>query len=133
MGRGFGGQVGLEAAAEALDLEPDELTTQLWGGKSLADVAEEAGVKLKVVRDAVTAAHEAAMQDAIDQAEENGDLNSEHAEWLREGLNKGFMGRPGFGGFGGHPGCGGRGRGGFPRGDNGSGIFNRFGRATSDA
>ena len=38
-GRGIGGQVGLEAAAAALNMDVDELSTQLWGGKTLTDLA----------------------------------------------------------------------------------------------
>jgi hypothetical protein len=123
-GRGFGGQVGLEAAAEALGMTAEELSTELWGGKSLADVAEEAGVDLQDVRDAVEAAHERAVRDAIEQAVENGDLSREHANWLLEGLDNGYWGGRGFGGCRG----GFRGHGGFGgfRGGTGFGGFGRF-------
>ena len=124
---GFGGQVGLEAAAGALGIDADELSTRLWGGETLADIAEEQGVALEDVRDAVTEARKAAMRDAIDRAEENGDLSSGHADWLREGLDNDYLGGHGFGGF--HGGF--RGRGGF-RGFHGRGGVN-FGRGASDA
>lgn len=97
-GRGFGDSVSLEAAAEALGMTPDELETQLWGGKTLADLAEEQGVALEDVRAAVEAAREQALRDAIAKAVEEGVITQEHADWLLEGLDKGF-----FGGFG----CGG--------------------------
>jgi hypothetical protein len=109
MARGMGGQVGLEAAAEVLGLTADELSAQLWGGETLADLAEAAGVDLQDVQDAVTAAHEAAMRENIEQAVEDGNLTREHADWLLEGLDKGFYGGRGFGGFGGKRGFGGRG------------------------
>src|SRR5574341_1407647 len=51
-GRGFCGQAGLEAAAKALGMTADELSTQLWGGRSLADLADKAGVDLQKVQDA---------------------------------------------------------------------------------
>jgi hypothetical protein len=134
MGRGMGGQVGLEAIAEALDMTPDELSTQLWGGKTLADLAEKAGVSLEDLQEIVNAALEQAQRDAIEQAVTDGNLTREHADWLLEGLDKGYLGGRAFGGFGGHPGWGRfRGRGRFPGDDTGSGIFNRFRRATSDA
>lgn len=124
-GRGFGrggmmgDEVALEAAAEALGMTADELSTQLWGGKILADLAEEAGVDLQDVRDAVEAAQEQATRDAIEQAVEDGDLTREHADWLLEGLDNGYLGGHGCGGFGGHGGFGGRGgfggHGGFQR------------------
>jgi uncharacterized membrane protein len=104
LGRGVGGQAGLEAVAELLGMTADELSTQLWGGKTLADLADEAGVDLQTLRDAVEAANRAAMetavQDAIEQALEDGYITQEQADWLLEGLEQGFfpMGRSfGFG------------------------------------
>ena len=101
-GRGFGrglcGQAGLEAAAEALHMTADELSTQLWGGRTLADLADKAGVDLQTIRDAVDDACLAAQKDAIAQAVEDGRLSQAQADWLLEGLEQGFlpMGR-GFG------------------------------------
>jgi hypothetical protein len=117
-GFGFGpnSQVALEAAAEALGMTADELSTQLLGGKTLAELADEAGVDLQDVRDAVEAAQLAAMRDAIAQAFEEGSITRVQADWLLEGLDNGYWGGHGFGGgFG-------MGRGGFfgPRGFGGS-------------
>jgi uncharacterized membrane protein len=101
-GRGVCGEAGLEAAAELLGMTADELSTQLWGGRTLADLADKAGVDLQTLRDAVEAANqaamEAAMRDAIEQALEDGYITQEQADWLLEGLEQGFfpMGR-GFG------------------------------------
>jgi uncharacterized membrane protein len=117
-GRGVYGQAGLEAAAELFGMTADELSTQLWGGRTLADLADEAGVDLQTLRDAVEAANqaamEAAMRDAIEQALEDGYITQEQADWLLEGLEQGFfpMGR----GFGFGHGM----RGGFGRGMRGS-------------
>jgi hypothetical protein len=105
-GRGPGGDVAMEAIAEALGMTTDELSLQLWAGESLADLAEEAGVELQDLRDAVTAAQEAAQRDAIEQAVEEGTITREHADWLLEGLDNGYWGGGGFG-FGGHHGRGG--------------------------
>ena len=122
-GRGIkGGEVALEAAAEALGMTADELTTQLQGGKTLADLAEQAGVDLQDVQDALKAAQEAAHRDAIEQAVEDGNLTREHADWLLEGLDNGYIGGRDLGGFGGRGGRGGlSGRGG----DSGFGGFQR--------
>lgn len=113
-GRGVGGQAGLEAAAGLLGMTADELSTQLWGGRTLADLADEAGVDLQTLRDAVEAANQAAMEaavrDSIEQALEDGYITQEQADWLLQGLEQGFfpMGR----GFGfGHGMRGGFGRG----------------------
>jgi hypothetical protein len=100
-GRSMGGQVGLDAAAEVLGMTTDELSAQLWGGKTLADLAEEAGVDLQDVQDAVTAAQEAVTREAIEQAVEDETLTREHADWLLDGLDNGFWGsRGGLRGFG---------------------------------
>jgi hypothetical protein len=118
-GFGFGpnGQAALEAAAEALGMTADELSTQLWGGKTLAELADEAGVNLQDVRDAVEAAQLEAVRDAIAQAVEDGRITQAQADWLLQGLDNGYWG-------GGHgTGLGfGMGRGGFggPRGFGGS-------------
>lgn len=111
-GRGIGGQAGLEAAAELLGMTADELSTQLWGGRTLADLADKAGVDLQTLRDAVEAANQAAMEaairDAIAQALEDGYITQEQADWLLQGLEQGFLpmgrgfgfGRGMMGGFG---------------------------------
>jgi len=96
LGRGMGDQVELEAAAEALGMTVDELKTQLWGGKTLADLAEEKGIDLADVQAAVQAAQEAALREKIEQAVADGTITQEHADWLLEGLEKGFL-TDGFG------------------------------------
>jgi hypothetical protein len=107
MPRGMGGQVGLEAAAELLGMTADELSAQLWGGETLANLAEEAGVDLQDIQDAVTAANETAKREAIEQAVEDEVITREHADWLLEGLDKGYLSERGFRGFGGRGGFGG--------------------------
>jgi hypothetical protein len=101
--RGLCGQAGLEAAAKALGMTADELSTQLWGGRTLADLAKEKGVDLQTVRDAVDAGCQQATRDAIEQAVKDGRLSREQADWLLQGLEKGWLGGRGFGfgrGFG---------------------------------
>jgi hypothetical protein len=89
----------LEAAAEALGMTADELSTQLWGGRTLADLADRAGVDLQTVRDAVEAAQKANVRASIEQAVEDGRLSQEQADWLLQGLDQGYWG-PGVRGFG---------------------------------
>ena len=98
LGRGLCGEAGLDGAAEVLGMTAEELSTQLEGGTTLADLADEAGVELQTIRDAVEAACEAARVEAIEQAVEDGDLTQDHADWLLEGIEKGFV--PGLSGFG---------------------------------
>jgi predicted DNA-binding protein YlxM (UPF0122 family) len=116
MGRGGFGWPGgawtmFDTAAEALGLTPEELFAELHADKSLAEVAEEQGIDLDAVYDAMRTARGEAMREHIEQAVEDGSLTQEQADWLLEGLDQGFFpGRRGFGfghghGFGGRIGC----------------------------
>jgi len=97
------GQVELEAAAQALGMTADELSSALQSGKTLEQLADEAGVDLQDVQDAIRAAHETELRARIEQAVSDGTMTQEKADWLLEGLEKGFLDGPGFGfGFGPH-------------------------------
>jgi hypothetical protein len=103
-GHGPDGQVWLDAAAEALGMSAEDLENELWAGKTLSDLADEAGVDIQDIRDAVEAAQEQATRDAIQQAVDDGTITQGHADWLIEGLDNGYwqggMGRGGhFGGM----------------------------------
>jgi hypothetical protein len=101
-GRGLG-PVELQVAAEALDMTTDELITALQSGKTLEELASEAGVELQDVQDAIQAAREEELRTRIEQAVSDGTITQEKADWLLEGLEKGFLDGPGFGfGFGPH-------------------------------
>ena len=101
-GRGLG-PVGLQAAAEALDMTSDELITALRSGRTLEELATEAGVEFQDVQDAIAAAHAEEVRTRIEQAIADGTMTQEKADWLLEGLEKGFLDGPGFGfGFGPH-------------------------------
>ena len=116
MGRGgFGWHGGLwtmfDTVAEALGLTPQEFFAESHdAGKSLTEIAEEKGIALDSVYDAMKAARGEAMQEAIQQAVEDGTLSQEQADWMLQGLDQGFFpGGRGFGfgrghGFGGHRG-----------------------------
>jgi hypothetical protein len=102
-GRGFGpGPWGLfggpgdrwttfDAAAEALGLTPEALFSELYAGKTLEEIAEAQGVDIQVVRDAIKAAQVEAQKKAIEQAVEDGRMTREQADWLLEGIEKGYM------------------------------------------
>lgn len=105
-GRGFLGGTGLEAAAGALNMTTDELTAALQSGKTLEQLAEEAGVDVQDVKDAIQAAHATEMRERIQQAVADGTITEENADWLLKGLDKGFIGVPGGFGIGGPHGPG---------------------------
>jgi hypothetical protein len=97
--RGLHSQAALEAAAKALGMTADELSAQLWGGKTLADIAEEKGVDIADVKAAVEAAQIAETKTAINQAVTDGTITQAKADWLIEGLDKGYWGAGAEGGF----------------------------------
>jgi hypothetical protein len=60
-------------------------------------------VELTAVQDAMKAARETELRERIQQAVTDGTMTQEKADWLLEGLEKGFLDGPGFGfGFGPH-------------------------------
>lgn len=100
-GHGFLGEAELQAAADTLGMTTDELSAEIQNGKTLQDLADAAGVDLQVVQDAIKAAHAEEMRQRIEQAVTDGTMTQEKADWLLEGLEKGFLDGPGFGfGFG---------------------------------
>jgi len=119
--RGLHSQAALEAAAKALGMTADELSAQLWGGKTLADIAAAKGVDIATVKAAVDAAMVTETKTAIQQAVTDGTLTQAKANWLIEGLDKGYWGAGAAGGFGFGMGHGGP-RGGGPMGAPPSGA-----------
>lgn len=106
---GFGRHLDLTAVSEILGLTEDEVRTALEGGQTIADVAAAEGVDVQVVIDAVVAAQQA----RVDEAVAAGDLTQERAdELLADGVERatalvnGELGdlRGGRGGFGGRHG-----------------------------
>lgn len=94
-GRGYGGRgldgAALEAVADVLDMSTDNLSAALEDGQTLAELAEEAGVDMQEIIDAMSAVREEAMRERIKQALEDGTMTQEQADWMLEGLNKGFF------------------------------------------
>lgn len=106
-GRGFGwSEAALDAAAKALGMTTDELTSALQSGKTLQDLATEKGVGIADVQAAVQAVRVTEMRERIAQAVEDGTMTQEKADWLLEGLDNGFMGGGMGRGFGGQRGGG---------------------------
>ncbi len=112
-------QAALAAAAKALGMTADELSAELWGGKTLSDIATAKGVDIATVKAAVEAAENAETKTAINQAVTDGKITQAKADWMIEGLDKGYWGAgvQGDFGFGMGPGMGHGGpRGGGPLG-----------------
>ncbi len=97
-GRGLNGAA-LETVADLLDMSTDEVTAALEDGKTLPELAEEAGVdmqeivnELKAAREESNVDREEAMRERIATAVEEGTMSQEQADWVLEGLEKGFLG-----------------------------------------
>ena len=117
-GRGLG-QPELDAAAKALNMTSADLSTALQSGKTLEQLAQAANVDVQTVKDAIQAAHVAEMRSSIQQAVTDGTITQANADWLLEGLDKGYIGVPGAFGLGfGHGGPHGTGGPGFGPGKN---------------
>jgi len=110
------GQAELDAAAKVLGMTSDELSTALQSGKTLEQLATDKNVDIKKVQDAIQAAHVTEMRDNIKQAVTDGKLTQANADWLLEGLDKGYIGVPGAFGLGGPHGGHGHGDGNGPLG-----------------
>ena len=98
---------GRDSLAELLGLTTEELREQLQDGKTIQDLAEGAGVDLDTFRDEMRANNQVDMETRIEETLANGDITQEHAVWLLEGFDKGFLDGP-------FAGLGGRGPGGRP-------------------
>jgi hypothetical protein len=122
-GFGLHSQAALDAAAKALGMTSAELQAQLWGGKSLTDIAAAQKVDIAVVQKAVQDAELAQVKTAIHDAVTAGQLTQDKANWLIQGLDSGYWGPNAQGGFGfGMPERGGFGMG---RGGHGFGMPNK--------
>ena len=129
-GRELHSQAALDAAAKALGMTSTDLQAQLWGGKTLADIATAQKVDIATVQAAVLAAEKAEAKTQIAAAVTAGTITQAKADWLISGLDKGYWGPGvqggiGFGmdggmGRGGHGGRGGFGgaNGGVPNSNN---------------
>jgi transposase-like protein len=73
-------QVGLATSAKAIGISTKDLVAELRKGSSIAEVAQAHGVDPKTVEDAIVAAANA----RIDQAVENGKLDEARAATLKE-------------------------------------------------
>ena len=105
------------ALAELLGLEPEELHELLDSGKTIQELADEAGVDLEAFREEMEANRDETMRAKIEEALAEGEISQDQADWLLEGLDKGYLSGPFFRGGGRrgkHPGSDGEGFPGFP-------------------
>jgi len=82
---------GRKGIADLLGLSIEELREQLQDGKTIQELADEAGVDLEGFNAEMRAAREVHMQTRIEEALANGDIDQDQADWLMEGLEKGYL------------------------------------------
>jgi formaldehyde-activating enzyme involved in methanogenesis len=113
--------------AEALGMSVEELQAAYENGQTLSDLLQERNLDAVTVRDRLQAAY----QDALAQAVQDGVITQEQADELQAGrgwdLGLGMPNLGGRGGFSGRGHPGGR----MPRSDEGDGIDRPFGRQKS--
>lgn len=91
-GRGGRSLTWLTTAAQKLGMTTDELISALQSGKTLEQIATDKGVSYADVQAAIQQAEQTAMRERIQQAVTDGTISQEKADWLLEGLDKGFIG-----------------------------------------
>jgi hypothetical protein len=89
-GRGLG-TAELEAAAKVLGMTADELKSALQSGQTLAEIAAEKGVDIADVQAAIQAVHREELRAQIEKAVADGMITQDKADWLLEGLDKGYL------------------------------------------
>jgi hypothetical protein len=81
-----------EALAEFLGLTEEELKDQLQDGKTPQELADDAGINLEEFRESMQNAWEKNFKSRIQEALADDEISQDHANWLTEGLEKGFLG-----------------------------------------
>lgn len=95
--------------AELLGLDREELHELLESGSTIQELADEAGLDLEEYREEMMANRLEDMETRIEEALAEGEISQDQADWLLEGLEKGYLDGPFFrmgGRGGGRPGFG---------------------------
>lgn len=82
--------------AELLGLTPEELREQIENGKTVQELAEEAGVDLEAYQQELQEARQENLRARIEEALANREISQDQADWLLEGLDKGYLDGPFF-------------------------------------
>jgi uncharacterized protein (DUF433 family) len=90
---GMAREAGLDVLAEVLGMTADEVELQLWGGRTIADLAEDAGVEFEAVQEALQVARKQAIRDRVDEALAQGEISEDQADWIIQGLDNDYIPR----------------------------------------
>jgi hypothetical protein len=87
---------GREGLAELLGLTQEELREEIQGGKTIQELADEAGVDLDAFHEEMAQNRQENLETRIEEALANGDISQDQADWLLEGLEKCYLNGPFF-------------------------------------
>jgi hypothetical protein len=87
--------------AELLGITQEELHDLIQEGKTIEELADEAGVDLNAYKAEMMKDWEETIRTKINEALAEGTISEDQADWLLEGLDKGYLNGPFFK-FGGH-------------------------------
>ena len=104
----------LSVIADVFGMSIDELASYVDGGGTLADLAEEQGIDVETIQEALQAARQEALIERVNQALADGELTQEQHDAIIAGIESGLdfsfgqrgergrsgPGRPGRGNFG---------------------------------
>ena len=86
----------LDTIADLLGMTPEEVTTAIQDdGKTLQELADDAGVDMQDIKDAFSGLREESVRERIETALDEGTLTQGEADWLFEGLDNGYLGKLG--------------------------------------
>ena len=85
-----------EALADLLGLDREGLRDQLQSGSTIQELADEAGVDLEEFRAQMEANRQEEMRTRIEEALADETISQDQADWLLEGLEKGYLSGPFF-------------------------------------
>lgn len=85
-----------EALAELLGLDREDLRDQLQSGTTIQELADKAGVDLEEFRTEMEASRQVEMRARIEEALADETISQDQADWLLEGLEKGYLSGPFF-------------------------------------
>ncbi len=81
----------LTVIAETLGMTEAEVTAAIEAGSTLQDLADDAGVDIDDLKAALSGLKDDAMRERIQTALDEGNLTEDEANWLTEGIDKGFF------------------------------------------
>ena len=81
----------LAVVADLLGMSEDEVTAAFEDGQTLQDLADEAGVDIEEIKDALGELRNADVRERIETALDEGNLTEDEADWLFEGLDNGYL------------------------------------------